>query len=248
MNRFALLTLVGLMLLSACGDSRPESRMSRREAAREDRGSGRAERNAQEPSEAEAEAAAPAAATGRVVLSGLRERDGAFSVTLNGVLAVDGVKILSGQNGEFLAFPRRRDDNNRYWNYIRVGRGDADALFAAVKEKTFSQQPSGFAITRTDVNLVESTGRRKAFVEFELEGGAVVLYSWALVEGRDGLFLVGPSEKAGADWKDIVFAVDRDFRRALSEAAFAAYKAKGGQGELAPPREDSAPEPAGAAN
>lgn len=167
--------------------------------------------------------------SGKVTLSRFKEEEGRYSLTINGVLAVNNVRIKNGSNGEFLAFPQRKGENNRYWNYIGMAREDGDFLLDQLKRKSTENTPQGFQSVAATVKLLDSpTGRKKAFVEFDLDKGAITLYSWAIVMGKDGPYLSPPSEKIGGEWVDIVFPVSKEFREQLQTAALAEYEAQGG--------------------
>lgn len=216
-----LVFAVGALSLSACGKKRPERALlesNRSESSRE----------GQAAEEAAPEEAGPDLPAGQVAVTRVVTEGDGYSLTLNGVLGIRGVKIESGASGEFLAWPRRKD-GERGWNYLRVNRADMPALLAVVKGGAPATAPQGFSITGTHVKMLENaTGKRKAFVEFELNGGAVKLSSWAIIQGTQGPFLVPPSERRGADYEDVVFAVSPEFRTALQVAALEAYKALGG--------------------
>lgn len=230
MKRFwlALAVLVFLIgSLSACGKKRPERGLSER-GERAERTESARERDAG----AEPESSGPSLPAGQVAVTRVIQEGEDYSITLNGVLGIRGVTIRSGSGGEFLAWPRRRDENNRYWNYIFVNRADMPAMLAAVKSGAGAAEPQGFQVTNTKVNVFENArGRRKAFVDFELNGGVVKLTSWGILAGANGPFLVPPSEKRGDDWEDVVFPVSKEFRETLQQAALAAYQEAGGSME-----------------
>jgi DNA-binding cell septation regulator SpoVG len=169
-----------------------------------------------------------AAATGKVAVTKVEKKDDGYTIVLNNVLSIPKVQIREGANGEFLSFPQR-NDNGEFWNYVRVNRADGAVLLEQVKSGTPpANAPQGFTITSTKVKMLDSTGKRKAFVEFDLNDGAITLYSWVIIEGNKGPFLAPPSEKSGDDWEDVLKPVSAEFRKALQDAALAEYKAQGG--------------------
>lgn len=210
--------------LAACGKKRPGQSLAGRTGGDRDGAAATESGDQAEPEDASSSLPAGQVAVTRV----LPEGSDRYSVTLNGVLAIRGVTVRSGNSGEFLAWPRRRD-GDRWWNYIRVNRADGPALLAAVKGGSAATEPQGFTITGTEVKLLDAArGRRKAFVDFELNGGVVKLTSWAIVEGNSGPFLAPPSEKKGDDWEDVIFPVTAEFRQQLLTAALKAYQEAGG--------------------
>lgn len=176
--------------------------------------------------------------SGKVTISRIEETDDkGYTVTLNGVLAVAGVKVKDGKNGKTLIFPQPKGKDSKF-PFIRVSRGDADFMVGQLEGTAeTSETPQGFEITKTEVKLHDDP-KLKAFVEFELNGGAVKLSSWKIFIGKKGPFLGVPSEKSGEDWKEVVFTVDEDFNKALLAAAMKEYEAQGGS--IAPEGADAA--------
>lgn len=182
--------------------------------------------------------------SGKIAVTNI-EKDGQdHTLTLNGVLTVRNVRIRSGQGGQFLAFPQRRGQEGRFFNYVRVERADAAFLLEQVKNEELATAPTGFEITEVKVKLLPGDGKKKAFVEFELNG-VLKLYSWGIIIGEKGPFLVPPSERVGEEWQDVVFAT-REFRQLLQTAALAEFQKEGGSIEAAPTAEP-APAPEAAA-
>jgi DNA-binding cell septation regulator SpoVG len=142
------------------------------------------------------------------------------------VITIRNVQIKSGRGGQFLAFPQRKGSGGKFFNYVKVERADGDYLLNQVKNEETAASPTGFEITGVKVKPIESTGRTKAFVEFELNG-VLTLYSWSIIEGDRGPFLGSPRDKVGDEWKDLVFAT-REFREQLQTAALAEYGRAGG--------------------
>jgi DNA-binding cell septation regulator SpoVG len=178
--------------------------------------------------------------SGKITVSNI-EKDGRnYTITLNGVITIRNVQIKSGSGGQFLAFPQRKGQGDRFFNYVKIERADADFLLQQVKNEEIAATPTGFEITAVKIKLLTGPGKKKAFVEFELNG-VLKLHSWGIIIGDKGPFLVPPSERVGDDWKDVVFA-SREFREQLQTAALAEYEKEGGSLEATP----DAAAPAGA--
>jgi hypothetical protein len=53
-------------------------------------------------------------------------------------LEVKGCKIVDGQNGPFVSYPSRKQDNGKYWNHVYA----SDAFNAVVLSKAQESMPS----------------------------------------------------------------------------------------------------------
>ena len=145
-----------------------------------------------------------------------------YEIVLNGVIRVPNVRIIDGTKGKFLGFPQREADGHRF-DYVYIDSTANPGLVAEVEGGHGVQGNKGFTITKAEVHRLDTGGKKKAFVTFFLNDGAVKLYSWSLIEGERGLWLAAPSEKAGNDFADVVEASDRDFKKALENAAIEAF-------------------------
>lgn len=223
-NSTKLTAVIAVLLLTACGGSGDDEITLETTSPTE---SNRSESRSQgeQSSRGSGEVSEP---TGKVTVTSI-EKDGyEYDLVLNGVLGVRNAKIRDGQHGEWLQFPQRKS-GEKYWNYIRIGRGDADLLLTQVKENAPKEQPSGFDITAVEVNpRPASSGNLRAYVEFTLNDGAVILESWKLIEGSKGLFLGAPSENIDGEWVDLVYALDKGFRDKLQAEAIKVYEAEVG--------------------
>ena len=53
-------------------------------------------------------------------------------------LEIKGCKIVEGQNGPFISYPSRKQDNGKYWNHVYV----SDAFNAVVLSKAQATMPA----------------------------------------------------------------------------------------------------------
>lgn len=208
------------LLIAACGGSEAPKLEPRDGAEKE---TPRAEEREAVPS------------SGKVAITQIEERAGdEYTITLNGVLVIHGVTLKETRSGtKYIGFPEEAGrDGGRGWAYVRVERGDADALTEQLASGKTEDEPKGFEITSATAKvLANPSSKTKAFIQFELEGGAVKLSSWRLVEGSKGLFLASPSERVGEKYEDVLYSPDEDFRKALEEAALKAYEEAKGAAE-----------------
>jgi hypothetical protein len=52
-------------------------------------------------------------------------------------LEVKGCKVMNGQNGQFVSYPSRKQDNGKYWNHVY----GSEAFNAVVLEKALASMP-----------------------------------------------------------------------------------------------------------
>lgn len=66
-----------------------------------------------------------------------------FKVMLHGTagadpfLTIHDCRIVSGSKGDFVSYPARKDNNNKYWNYVQGG----EKFNAAVLQKAQEARP-----------------------------------------------------------------------------------------------------------
>lgn len=174
-------------------------------------------------------AAVPSAPQGGVTVTRIQKEADGMAITLNDAIVIHGVEVKSGANGKFLAFPERKTPDGKFFPYVRLSREDGDRLAAMVESNKTEQGPKGFSITAVSVKMMErAEGKRKAFVEFELNGGAIKLSSWTIIDSEKGTFIAGPSDKVGSEYKDLVHSANKDFYEKLKAAALAEFAKQGG--------------------
>lgn len=57
-------------------------------------------------------------------------------ITINGV-TIYGIRVVEGDNGDFLAFPQNKDKNGKYWHivYCRLSEKDQNDILAEIERQ-----------------------------------------------------------------------------------------------------------------
>ncbi len=229
--------VIASLLLAGCGKKKSTQPLETTEpetaapvAAEE---SAKAEEPATESSDtavSSEEASAPAAA-GSLALTRITPEGKQFAITLNNSIVIHQAEVKSGQYGKFLGLPERRSADGKFWDHVYIQKEAGAQLAAQLESNKPAATGEGLEVTAVKLKLVNKPGDKlKAFVEFfELNGGAVKLYSWVLRDGTKGLYISGPSEKVGDEYQDLVHAANKEFYEKLKTAALAEYKNQGGK-------------------
>jgi len=173
----------------------------------------------------------------------------AFKAGGEGLAAIRGIRVVSGENGTFAAMPQSRDKDGGYHDIaFPLDGGLRKELNAAVVgeyEKQAGMQPEvrGYAKTEPATNggaatgdvtfavrafpIAEPKGRTLAFANATIGAGGVdvvAIRGLRVVGGENGAFVSMPQSKGGnGEFHDVAFPLSGGLRKEICEAVLAEY-------------------------
>ena len=166
------------------------------------------------------------------------ERDsrtkGLATVTINGNIAIHGVKIVGGDNGDFISMPSRKNSDGEYEDVVFPITADfREELSNAVLDEFLNPQESSEKekpnATDFDSMVVSikpvDFDKIKAFAQVELNSSIVITGIKVINSAEKGLFVAMPNyQDRNGEYQDIANPVTADFREKLYKAVLNKYQ------------------------
>ena len=167
---------------------------------------------------------------------------GFASVSIGGLAAIRGVRVVQGEHEPFVSMPKVKDKKGNYHEIASPLNDDLrkeiyDAVLAEYEKQSFlpledrayedTDKDTRFIKNAEDVKHkldifipIDPKGSTQAYVNIVLDD-IVSIRSARIVNGEKGLFLSMPQSKDNktGDFKDIAFPLSGDVRKAISKEA-----------------------------